>query len=259
LKNPKINLLPSGRKAFCALFLGVALSLGAGVLLVPSPMVAEDTTSSSVAAPEKPATAESASTAQPEEKKAEKSEQDEKNVYRHAKIVQSIAKLINLDVETTARLFEYLNFAIIFFAVVIPLVKVMPKVLRKRSETLRSSLDEARKMTAEAQERLGAIEKQLAGLDAEVAAIRAQVETDSKQDEERIKSTIAAERERIVASAANEVEMAAAQAQRTLRHFAAELAIEKAAAQLELTAEMDNALIGEFLAQSSKAKQGGQN
>lgn len=248
------NLPRTGRKGLCALFLSVALLLGVGVVLVPAPLAAEAaaTQSAPQAAP--------SSAAQPEEKKAEKSEQDEKNVYRHAPIVQSIAKLINLDVESTARLFEYLNFAILFFAVVIPLVKMTPRILRKRNETLRSSLDEARKMTAEAQQRLGAIEKQLAGLDSEVSSLRAQVEQESKKDEERIKASIEVERERIVSSASLEVQMAAAQAQRNLRHFAAELAIEKAAGDLRLTAENDAALIDEFLAGSAaKSLEGGQN
>jgi len=38
-----------------------------------------------------------------------------------------------------------------------------------------------------------------------------------------------------------------AQARRSLRHFAADLAIEQAAKQLEITAKTDRALIAEFL------------
>ena len=63
---------------------------------------------------------------------------EDENVYRHTPLVRSLAKLLHLDVEITARLFEFLNFAIVALAIVIPLARLMPKVLRKRSETLRA-------------------------------------------------------------------------------------------------------------------------
>jgi F-type H+-transporting ATPase subunit b len=50
--------------------------------------------------------------------------------------------------------------------------------------------------------------------------------------------------------------VAAAQAKRGLRNFAADLAIEQAAKQLVLTAESDRALIAEFVGDVTK---GGQN
>jgi F-type H+-transporting ATPase subunit b len=50
--------------------------------------------------------------------------------------------------------------------------------------------------------------------------------------------------------------MAAAQARRGLRHFAADLAIDQATKQLVLTAETDRALIAEFVGDVTK---GGQN
>ena len=57
--------------------------------------------------------------------------------------------------------------------------------------------------------------------------------------------------------------VAAAQAQRGLRHFAAELAVEQAARQLVLTPETDRALIAEFIGQVSSSStgngKGGQN
>ena len=55
--------------------------------------------------------------------------------------------------------------------------------------------------------------------------------------------------------------VAAAQAKRGLRHFAADLAIEQAAKQLVLTPETDRALIAEFVSETtaSGAAKGGQN
>jgi F-type H+-transporting ATPase subunit b len=177
---------------------------------------------------------------------------EDENIYRHTPLVQSLAKTFHLDVETTARLFEYFNFAIIALGIVIPLIKIMPKVLRKRSETLKQDLETARKTTADANTRLSAVEAKLSKLDSEIAAIRAQVEEESKQDEQRIKATIQEESGRIVAAAEQEIAVAAAQAKRGLRSFAAELAIDQAARQLVLTPETDRALIAEFVGDATK-------
>ena len=194
-------------------------------------------------------------------KEAPKSEQEELDVYRHAPIVRSAARLLHLDLEVTAKLFEFINFAIIALAVLIPLSRFLPKVMRKRSQTVRHDIDSARKMTEDANARLSAIEAKLSGLDAEIAGIRTQVEQESKQDEVRIKATIGEESARIVAAAEQEIDQAAAQATRGLRHFAADLAIEQAAKQLVLTPETDRALIAEFLSDvaGNGAHRGGQN
>ncbi len=117
-------------------------------------------------------------------------EAEEDNVYRHAPIVQSIAKKFNLSVETTARFFEWINFAILGLAIGIPLAKVLPKVFRKRSETLSQNIESARKLTLDANTRLSAVEAKLSKLGDEIADIRAHVEEESKQDEIRIKASI---------------------------------------------------------------------
>ena len=61
------------------------------------------------------------------------------------------------------------------------------------------------------------------------------------------KAALEEERARIVASAEQEIGVAAAQATRSLRHFAADLAIDQAVRKLVLTPETDRALIAEFV------------
>lgn len=188
-------------------------------------------------------------------------EQKELNSFTHAPIVAKIGHVFGLSVDTTATIFLLLNFAIIFFAIVIPLVKIMPKVLRGRKETLSQNLRTAREATEDAKTRLSAVEAKLAGLDAEIAKFRAQIEHDSLEDEKRIKASLAEESTRIVAAAEQEIVAAAAQARRGLRSFAADLAIAHAEKQLLLTPETDRALIGEFISQVSAGSpaKGGQN
>ncbi len=187
---------------------------------------------------------------------AEPKHESHEEQFLHTKLVESIGKAMGLGVETTATLFLWFNFAIIFFAIVIPLARILPKTIRKRRETLSKNLEEARKTTADANSRLGAVEAQLSRLDEEIAKIRAHVEEEIKGDEARIKSSIGEESARVVAAAEQDIAMAAAQAQRSLKAFAADLAIDQAVKQLTLTAENDRALIEEFVAQTGE---GGKN
>jgi F-type H+-transporting ATPase subunit b len=178
---------------------------------------------------------------------AAKPETESNDVYLHAPIVRTMARMLHLDVETTARIFEGINFAIIVLAVGFLLFRILPKTLRTRSEKVRTEIESARKVGEDAYARLSAIEDKLSGLDGEIAQIRSQVELESKQDEARIKSSIKEESARIVAAAAQEMEATVAQARRSLRHFAADLAIEQAVEQLAITPATDRALIAEFL------------
>jgi F-type H+-transporting ATPase subunit b len=187
--------------------------------------------------------------------------QDQDSVFVHSPVVQSLARIIHLDVNTTALLFLGINFAIIFFAIAVPLGRFMPKLFRKRSQTLKHDLETARDATADARSRLNAIEAKLAGLGDEMKKLRDQVEQDSLEDEKRIKATISEESARIVAAAEQEIGVAATAARRELRNFAAALAIDHAEKQLALTPETDRALISEFVAGVSAggAAKGGSN
>jgi F-type H+-transporting ATPase subunit b len=199
----------------------------------------------------------------PESGQPESANQDQDNPdqFRHSPMVAAAARVFHLSVDATARIFEIINFAIIALAVGIPLFRFLPKFLRERAEKIRTDIDSARKMTEDANSRLSAIEAKLSGIGEEIAKFRAEVEHDSQQDEARIKAALADESARIVAAAEQEIGVAAAQARRGLRHFAAELAIEQAGKQLVLTPEIDSALIAEFVSDVSGkgATRGGRN
>jgi len=199
----------------------------------------------------------SASTAAP----APKSQEEQEQALLHAPVVQSLARILHLNLDTTVFLLLGINFAIIFFAVAIPLARIMPKIIRKRSQTLSQDLETARAATADAQSRLSAVEAKLAGLGEEMQKFRNQVEQDSLEDEKRIKAALSEESARIVAAAEQEIGVAAAQIRRGLRDFAADLAIDQASRQLNLTPETDRALIAEFVAgvSADASGKGGRN
>jgi F-type H+-transporting ATPase subunit b len=232
------------RHRFSSLLWLLLFAALAQVAVAPHRIRAQDSTPAATSATEQGA------------KPAESDEQKQVDSFIHAPLVAKIGHVFGLDVNTTANIFLVLNFAIIFFAIVIPLVKIMPKLLRGRSETLSQSLRTAREATEDAKSRLSAVEAKLAGLDEEIAKFRTQVEHDSLEDERRIKASLAEESARIVTSAEQEIAAAAAQARRGLRTFAAELAIANAEKQLVLTPETDRALIGEFISQVSTSGPG---
>lgn len=247
-------------------FLAVMIAAG---LVAPLPARSQEpasaTASQTAAQPDEQAAPQAAKAAslhstsdQPE---SANQDQDNPDQFRHSPVVASAARVFHLSVEATARIFEIVNFAIIALAVGIPLFRFLPNFLRKRAEKIRTDIDSARKLTEDANSRLSAIEAKLSGLGDEIAKFRAEVERESQQDEARIKAALADESARIVSAAEQEIGVAAAQARRGLRHFAAELAIEQAGKQLVLTPEIDSALIAEFVSDVSgkSAARGGRN
>ncbi len=250
----------SSHRIFSVLLLA---ALGAGLACVPGR--AQQENPNAPVKSESAAHGQAAQSAQPGPEKQEVAEED--NVYRLTALVSSISDAIfhynphatepeNVDrrkrhIELTARTFEWTNTIIILLAIVLPISRILPKVLRKRAQTLKVNLEQARKETADAKARLSAVEARLARLDDEIAGIRAGMEEESKQDEVRIKAAIVEESARIVASAEQEIAAAAAHAQRGLRHFAADLAIEQAARQITLTPATDRELISEFVADTT--------
>jgi len=239
----RLNDTKFSAAAVARALLAVALLIGAG---------ATWTHAQPTASPSSPQVAQTQSAA-PQvaentgKQEASKSEEDELNVYRHAPIVQTISRVMHMQLETTARLLEYINFAVLALALGIPLVRILPRILHHRRRTLQENLDSARRMTDDARSRLAAVEAKLAKLDDEIAQIRAQAEEEAKGDEARIKSSIGEESARIVQAAEQEIASATAQARRGLRTLAAELAVDHAARQLVLTPEADRALIDEFV------------
>ena len=219
-----------------------------GVLAVPIRVSAQEQAA-------QPATAGAVPAAEPS--KADSDEEAQTKAFRlEGPLVKATSHALHLSLETTARIFEFTNFAIIVLAIVIPLFRLFPAMLRKRSKTLTESLESARKMTEDANARLSAVEAKLASIDGQISAFRAEVEREIVGDEARIKSALEEERARIVQSAEQEIGQVAALARRGLRNFAADLAVEQAARQINLTAETDRALIAEF---ASGAAAGGKN
>lgn len=193
---------------------------------------------------------------------AQSEEEQQNNAFRlEGPVVRWTAKTLHTPVTIVARGFEVVNFLIIALGIGVPLFRFLPRFLRHRNEKLRADVASARKVTEDANARLSAVEAKLASLDEQIGKFRAEVEAEGAGDQARIKHSLEEETARIVASAEQEIGVAAAQARRGLRNFAADLAIDQAAQQMVLTAETDRALIAEFVSDvaANGAAGGGKN
>ncbi|HZD75714.1 MAG TPA: ATPase [Acidobacteriaceae bacterium] len=187
-------------------------------------------------------------------------QEDEEYVFKHSKPVGAFARILHLSPDAASGFFWALNAAILFAFVGYFVATGLPKAFRSRRQQLDRQIVEARVATEKAEERLRGVEERLSHLDEEIAAVRRQAERDSANDETRLKQAMADEKQKIVASAEQEIAAAGAAAERRLRRFAAELAVDRASSRLRLTEGDDRTLIQEFAASlGANGSRGGRN
>ncbi len=191
---------------------------------------------------------------------AKAEQEDDEYVFKHSRSVHAFGKMFHLSPEAASLSFWSFNFLILAAFIGYFLFTGLPKVFRSRRQTIEKQLVEARVATEGANERLRVVEDRLARLDSEIAAIRESAERDTAGDEARIKASIKAERKKIVAASEGEIAAAGAAAERHLRRFAAELAVERAGARIHITDGDDRQLIRDFAASlGADGTHGGQN
>ena len=177
---------------------------------------------------------------------ASKKEIDENDAYLHSASVRKLGAMIGLNPEQAATAFTVGNFLVLAVLVGWFLLKTLPKTFRNRTTSIQKDLVDARTATEEASARLSAVEDRLSKLEEQIAALRAQAEKDSTHDEQRIKASVEEDKQKILAAAEQEISAATALAQRQIRQYAAELAIDQAARKLVVTAETDRLLVQNF-------------
>ncbi|HEY1161130.1 MAG TPA: ATP synthase F0 subunit B [Terracidiphilus sp.] len=235
----------------------VMAAFAAGVTVAPFKLAAQEAAPAVKTEPAGQASATQAKAQDAAKPEAGQSREEQDNAFLlNGPLVKASAKVLHLPIETTAGIFEFINFAILALAIGIPLFRWLPKTIRKRAVKVRADIESARKLTEDANSRLSAVEAKLEKIDEEIAKFRTEVERESLADEARINAALEEESARIVLAAEQEISVAAAQARRGLRNFAADLAIEQAAKQMILTPETDRALIAEFVGDAGK---GGKN
>ena len=189
---------------------------------------------------------------------AEKGEEDETAAYLKSPSVRAIGAKLGLTPDQAALTFQVLNFIVLAVLLGWLLIRMLPKTFRNRNTMIQKHLVDARTATEEASARLGSVEARLGKLDGQIVEMKAQAEKDSALDEQRVKSSVEEEKQKILAAAEQEIHAATVHAHRQLQQYAAELAIEQAGRKLVVNAETDRLLIQNFARRLSDDK-GGQN
>ena len=242
----------------------LAVAVGVALLFAPAFALQALALNSTVAMTATPASAESAQPEQPigsaATNKVESTKMvDETESYRHSPSVAWFGRMFGMKQETAANVFELLNFMVLLALVIWFLARSLPKIFGTRTESIQKQLVEARTATEEATQRMNAVEQRLAKLDEEIAAIGAQAQRIGEQDSERIKAAAEEDKNKIVAAAEQEIAAAATNAQRQIRQFAAELAIDQAARRISINAETDRLLVLSFAGRLVGDDKSGQN
>lgn len=178
--------------------------------------------------------------------------EDQTEALRHSAPVRFIARVTGLSLEHAYWLCVLINFAIVFVSVAWALRKKLPGLFQSRTETIQRGIEEARKAGEEARRRLADVEGRLSRLDVEITEMRREAEENARAEEKRILAETEEERRRIVASAEQEIALAAEAARRDLKSFAAALAVERAGEKIRVGKDADQALVREFTAQLGK-------
>jgi F-type H+-transporting ATPase subunit b len=177
---------------------------------------------------------------------------DPSEALKHSSAVRWISKQTGLSMDQAYWACVILNFAIVFFAIWIPMRKRLPGLFKSRTDAIHQRIEEARKASEEARSRLTEVEGRLSRLDTEIGAMRRDADENARAEEKRIMAEAEEERKRIVAAAEQDIATAANAARRDLKAYAGELAVDLAAKRIRVGEDADHALVREFTSQLGK-------
>lgn len=178
--------------------------------------------------------------------KENQAEREESEDIQDSATIRWISGHTGMTTRQTFWVCTLINFAIVVFAAVYLLRKLLPGMFKSRTESIQKHLEEARRTSEEARSRLTEVEARLSRLDVEIEAMRRQAEENARAEDRRIMAESEQERQRIVTTAEQEIAMAAGTARRELQAYAAELAVDLAAKKIRVGADTDQALVRDF-------------
>lgn len=185
-------------------------------------------------------------------KEAEGEEEEENANLKHSASVKWIAHKAGVSEGVAYWVFVLFNFAVLAGAIGWFAKSSLPTMFRNRTAAIQKGIEEARKASAEASARLSDIEARLARLGDEVAVIRAAAEADFTAEEQRIKQSAEEDARAVVEGAQQEIAVAARSAQRDLKTFVADLAVNLAEKKIKIDSATDEKLMNGFVTQLGK-------
>lgn len=179
-------------------------------------------------------------------------QQDENAQFKESPSIQWMSKKLHISTGAAYWISLLLNFAVIAALVLLGIKKFVPEMLRSRTESIRKQMEDAQRSSEDANRRLREIEAKLAQMGTEIAAFESQAAEQQRNEEAAFKTAIEEERQRILATAKQEIESASSNALRELRARAAELAISLAEKKIHVDAAADQVLVRDFVGQLGK-------
>lgn len=152
------------------------------------------------------------------------------------------------ETTTTGWIFRWLNFAIVFIAIVWAFSKAGP-YFRAHSEAIQAAVAEGARAREEAEAKKRDAEARLANLPAEIEALKVQARRDAEADRERIKAMTREEAAKVEHAADVEIAAAERTAVLALKSYAAGLAVERAEVLLreQITTASDSIIVSGFV------------
>jgi F-type H+-transporting ATPase subunit b len=239
---------------FRNLLLSLAVVLVSAVLYAQQPAAAEHSSQAEThsAQPTNPNKAADKELSEASKEAGEGEEHEENGEFKYNKSVMWLAKTTGMSREAAYWTFTAINFLILAGAIFAVMRKSVPAGLRNRRAEIAKGIEDARQASAEANARLSDIEGRLQKLDSEVAEIRTAAEADFSAEEKRIQQAAEEDARHVVESAQQEIEMAARTAQRELKKYAADLAVDLAEKKIKVDAATDEGLVKGFVGQLGK-------
>lgn len=156
---------------------------------------------------------------------------------------------------TLDTVFRWLNFILVFGAIVYVIVKFGAPYFRARAEEIAKSIDEASQNRAAAEREFQQADNRLTRIESEIEEERRAAVRESAADHERIKALTRSEMEKINQAARAEIAAAERAGAQELRAIAARLATERAAALIreQMNDAAEEALFEAFVGELERA------
>ena len=173
-------------------------------------------------------------------------EGDETAQFKHSPVVRWLSSKLGISVQSEYWVLYSIDFLIIALAIGWVWKANIPAAFRARTASIRKTMDEAQAASADANRRLSEIEGRLSRLDQEIAQMRASAEADAAAEEARIRAAAEEDSRKIVEASQAEIESASRTAQRDLKAYAAQLAVELAEKKIQVDPATDRQLVQRF-------------
>jgi len=183
---------------------------------------------------------------------------EEEAAFKYSPAVRGISHVTGLSLESAYWLCVVINFAIVAVLIILAMKANLPAMFRGRTQEIQKGMEEARRSSEEARRKLQEIEARLSRMSVEIGEMQKHAEAEAKAEEERIRTSIAEEKHKILDSAQHEVTQATSAARRELQKYAVELAVAMAEKGIRVDAGEDKALVEDFSEQlASEARRNG--